>query len=131
MPVIPSRLLNIALFITELAGVCINNNTGVSSIDAVLYQMGQLCGQSGIVPTSHPFLKSSVEGAKRMLAGPVQSKEPLSIDLVQPIADAMLEVVLFPISAFYLFCWLVLMVLFVLTKLRILARMQWSFSGNF
>ena len=44
---------------------------------------------AGIVdcPTSHPLVKSSLEGARRKLARPVQPKEPLSVDTVCRIAD--------------------------------------------
>ncbi|XP_015749795.1 PREDICTED: uncharacterized protein LOC107329637 [Acropora digitifera] len=38
-------------------------------------------------PTSHPLVKSSLEGARRKLARPVQPKEPLSVDTVCGIAD--------------------------------------------
>ena len=43
----------------------------------------------GIVecPTSHPLVKSSLEGATRKLARPVQPKEPLSVNTVCRIAD--------------------------------------------
>ena len=43
----------------------------------------------GIVecPTSHPLVKSSLEGATRKLALPVQPKEPLSVNTVCRIAD--------------------------------------------
>lgn len=36
--------------------------------------------------TSHAFVKSSVEGAKRKLVRPVQPSEPLSADTVQAMA---------------------------------------------
>ena len=38
-------------------------------------------------PTSHPLVKSSLEGATRKLARPVQPKEPLSVNTVCRIAD--------------------------------------------
>ena len=38
-------------------------------------------------PTGHPHVKSSLEGARRKLARPVQPKEPLSVDTVARIAD--------------------------------------------
>ena len=39
-----------------------------------------------VCPTSHPLVKSSLEGARRKLARPVQPKEPLSVDTVLRIA---------------------------------------------
>ena len=37
-------------------------------------------------PSDHPLLKSSVEGARKILARPIQPKEPLPFSLVQKIA---------------------------------------------
>ena len=44
---------------------------------------------AGIVecPTGHPLVKSSLEGARRKLARPVQPKEPLSVDTVLRITE--------------------------------------------
>ena len=36
-----------------------------------------------ICPTGYPLVKSSLESAKRKLAHPVRTKEPLSVDTVQ------------------------------------------------
>ena len=87
--VIPAKPLHVALFISELTVISISNNTGISCIESVVY--GIKWGQSlaGIVdcPTSHPLVKSSLEGARRKLARPVQPKEPLSVDTVCRIAD--------------------------------------------
>ena len=60
-----------------------------SSIESVLYGIKWGHSLAGIVdcPTSHPLVKSSLEGARRKLARPVQPKEPLSVDTVCGIAD--------------------------------------------
>ena len=86
--VIPAKPLHIALFISELAVISVRNNTGISSIESVLYGIKWGHSLAGIVecPTSHPLVKSSLEGARR-LARPVQPKEPLSVDTVCRIAD--------------------------------------------
>ena len=89
VPVIPAKPLHIALFITELTNVCLENNTGVSSIEAVVYGIKWAHSMAGleICPANHPLVKSSLEGAKRKLARPVRPKEPLSVDTVQAIAE--------------------------------------------
>ena len=75
--VIPAKPLHVALFISELTVISVSNNTGISH------------SLAGIVecPTSHPLVKSSLKGARRKLACPVQPKEPLSVDTVCRIAD--------------------------------------------
>ena len=77
------------LFISELTVISISNNTGISSIESVVYGIKWGHSLAGIVdcPTSHPLVKSSLEGARRKLARPVQPKEPLSVDPVCRIAD--------------------------------------------
>ena len=89
VPVIPAKPLHIALFISELASICVANSTGVSSVEAVVYGIKWAHSMTGldICPVSHPLVKSSLEGAKRKLARPVQPKEPLSVDTDQAIAD--------------------------------------------
>ena len=87
--VIPAKPLHVALFISELTVISVSNNTGISSIESVLYGIKWGHSLAGIVdcPTSHPLVKSSLEGARRKLARPVQPKEPLSVDTVCRIAD--------------------------------------------
>ena len=62
---------------TGVPVISVSNNTGISH------------SLAGIVecPTSHPLVKSSLKGARRKLACPVQPKEPLSVDTVCRIAD--------------------------------------------
>ena len=87
--VIPAKPLHIALFISELTAVSISNNTGISPIQSVVYSIKWGHSLAGIVecPTGHPLVKSSLEGARRKLARPVQPKEPLSVDTVLRIAE--------------------------------------------
>ena len=89
VPVIPAKPLHIALFISELTAVSISNNTGISPIESVVYGIKWGHSLAGIVecPTGHPLVKSSLEGARRKLARPVQPKEPLSVDTVLRIAE--------------------------------------------
>ena len=89
VPVIPAKPLHIALFISELTAVSISNNTGISPIESVVYGIKWGHSLASIVecPTGHPFVKSSLEGARRKLARPVQPKEPLSVDTVLRIAE--------------------------------------------
>lgn len=71
--VIPAKPLHVALFISELTVISVSNNTGISSIESVLYGIKWGHSLAGIVdcPTSHPLVKSSLEGARRKLARPV------------------------------------------------------------
>ena len=87
--VIPAKPLHVALFISELTVISISNNTGISCIESVVYGIKWGHSLAGIVDclTSHPLVKSSLEGARRKLARPVQPKEPLSVDTVCRIAD--------------------------------------------
>ena len=75
--VIPAKPRHVAPLISELTVISVSNNTGISS------------SLAGIVDclTSHPLVKSSLEGARRDPARPVQPKEPLSVDTVSRIAD--------------------------------------------
>ena len=87
--VIPAKPLHVALFISELTVISVSNNTGISSIESVLYGIKWGHSLAGIVdcPTSHPLVKSSLEGARRKFAHSVQPKGPLSVDTVCEIAD--------------------------------------------
>ena len=87
--IIPAKPLHVALFISELTVISVNNNTGISSIESVLYGIKWAHSLAGIVEcsTSHPLVKSSLEDARRKFARPVQPKEPLSVDTVCKIAD--------------------------------------------
>ena len=86
--VIPAKPLHIALFISELVKNSVKNDTGISPIECVVYSIRWGHNLAGIeeCPTSHPLVKSSLEGARRKLARPVQPKEPLSVDTVLRIA---------------------------------------------
>ena len=83
--VIPAKPLYVALFISELTVISVSNNTGISSIESVLYGIKWAHGLAGIVecPTSNSLVKSSLEGARRKLARPVQPKEPLSVAFIR------------------------------------------------
>ena len=87
--VIPAKPLHVALFIRELPVISVSNNTGISSIGSVLYGIKWGHSLAGIAdcPNSHPLVKSSLEGARRKFARPVQPKEPLSVVTVCRIAD--------------------------------------------
>ena len=76
--------MHVALFISELTVISVSNNTGISSIESVLYGIKWGHSLAGIVdcPTSHSLVKSSLEGARRKFTRPVQPKEPLSVDTV-------------------------------------------------
>ena len=56
---------------------------------SVLYGIKWAHSLAGIVecPISHPLVKSSLKGARRKFARPVQFKEPLCVDTVFRIAD--------------------------------------------
>ena len=62
--VIPAKPLLFALFISELTVISVSNNTGISSIESVLYGIKWAHSLARIVecPTSHPLVKSSLEG---------------------------------------------------------------------
>ena len=108
--IIPAKPLYVALFISELTEISVSYNTGISSIESVLYGIKWCHNLGGIVEsptTGHPLVKSSLEGARRKLARPVQPKEPLSIDTVSRItghyiSSSSLAVIRF---LFYYFSW--------------------------
>ena len=81
--------MHAALFISELTKISVTSNTGISPIESVVYSIQWGHNLAGIeeCPTSHPLVKSSLEGARRHLARPIQPKEPLSVDTVLRIAD--------------------------------------------
>ena len=83
-PLFRQNLLHIALFISELANCSSENNVGVSSIESAVYAIRWGHAMAGIeaCPFSHPLVKFALEGAKRRLARPVQTKEPLSVSTV-------------------------------------------------
>jgi len=89
VPLIPAKPLHIALFITELTNACLENNTGVSPLEAVVYGIKWVHAIAGleIYRANHLLVKSSLEGAKRKLALPLRPKEPLSVDTVQAIGE--------------------------------------------
>ena len=88
VPVIPAKPLHIALFISDLAKRSSENNIGISSIESAVYAIKWGHAMAGIeaCPVSHSLVKLALEGAKRRLARPVQSMEPLSVSTVQAIA---------------------------------------------
>lgn len=89
VPVIPAKLLHIALFISELTKGSVVNDNGSSYVKSVLYgiKWGHTIAGIEACPISHPLVKSALEGAKRKLARPVQPKERLSVRTVRAIAD--------------------------------------------
>ena len=70
--VLPADPLHVALFLTDLAYVAVEKGTGISSLDAVTYSIAWVHKLAGLEvrPTEHPLVKSTLEGAKRMLAKP-------------------------------------------------------------
>ena len=82
--VIPAKPLHIALFISELVKNSVKNDTGISPIECVVYSIrwGHNLADIEESPTGHPFVKSSLEGARRKLARPVQPQDHLSVDTV-------------------------------------------------
>ena len=120
--VIPAKPLHVALFISELTVISVSNNTGISSIESVLYGIKWGHSLAGIVdyPSSHPFDKSSLEGARRKLARPVQPKELIIIFLA----------VLSLSFVFFSFSWLASLGFFVWMKFVICLLMMSLFAVN-
>ena len=89
VPVIPAKPLHVALFVSELHKASVANNTGFSTIQSVIYSIKWAHNLAGIedCPTGHRLVKSSLEGARRILARPVQPKKPLQLDTVEKIAE--------------------------------------------
>ena len=105
--VIPAKPLHIALFITQLTNICLANNTGVSPIKAVVYDINWAHSMTGleICSANHPLVKSSRKGAKRTLARPVCPKELLSVSTrCRQLPNFMFQVVLFPLFVFSSYC---------------------------
>ena len=129
--VIPAKALHVALFISELTVISVSNNTGISSIESVLYGIKWGHSLAGIVdcPTSHPIVKPSLEGARRKLAGPVQPKEPLSVDIVFRIADHYISSSSLAVIRF-LFSWLASLAFSVWTKFVIFLLRMSLFAVN-
>ena len=129
--VIPAKPLHVALFISELTVISVSNNTGISSIESVLYGIKWGHSLAGIVdcPTSHPLVKPSLEGARRKLAGPVQTKEPLSVDIVCRIADHYISSSSLTVIRF-LFSWLASLGFSVWTKFVICLLRMSLFAVN-
>ena len=102
------------MHVSELTVISVSNNTGISSIESVPYGIKWGHSLAGIVdgPTSHPLVKSSLEGATRKLARPVQPKEPLSVDTVCRITDHYIS----SSSLFFSFSWLASLGFSVWTK---------------
>ena len=57
VPVIPAKPLHIALFTTELTSFCLENNTGVFPMEAVVYGIKWAHAMAGleICPANHPL----------------------------------------------------------------------------
>lgn len=87
--VIPAEPVHIALFLTELCNSAKSKDLGFSSLVGVVYSIAwvhKLGGYSNL-PTEHPLVKGTLEGAKRSLSKPLKPKEPLSLELIQDIAS--------------------------------------------
>lgn len=62
----------------------------MAALDAVFYSIAwwhRLAGLQ-VCPTNHPLVKGTLEGARHMLARPMCSKEPLSLELIERTTDA-------------------------------------------
>jgi len=88
VPIIPTKPLHIAFFISELAKHSSENNIGISSIESAVYAIKWGHAMAGIeaCTVSHPLVKLALEGTERRLARPVQPQEPLSVSTIQVIA---------------------------------------------
>ncbi|KXJ10028.1 Integrase/recombinase xerD-like [Exaiptasia diaphana] len=88
--VIPAEPIHIALYLTELAYSAKEKGTGVSGLDTAVYSLAWAHRLAGLqtCPTDHPLVKGTLEGAKRMLARPLNRKEPLTLELVERITAA-------------------------------------------
>ena len=86
--VFPAHLLHISLYLTHLCREAERKGTSVAVLESAMYSIRwahQLAGLDGC-PTDHPFVKSTLEGARRRLARPVQPKDPLRLETVREIA---------------------------------------------
>jgi len=80
--VFPAHPLHISLYLTHLCREAERKGTSVAVLESAMYSIRwthQLAGLDAC-PTDHPFVKSTLEGARRRLARPVQPKDPLRLE---------------------------------------------------
>ncbi|XP_068706852.1 uncharacterized protein [Montipora foliosa] len=89
VPVIPAEPLHVAWFLTDLRNSARKNSVGFSSSEGAVYSIACVHRLAGfhLSPADQPFVKSTLEGARRSLEKPIRPKEPLSLELVQRVAS--------------------------------------------
>lgn len=85
-PALPAIPLQIALYLTGLVDRAIQQGHFVSVIESSTNSIRRGHRLAGFDPTKeHPLVKDFVDSARRKLARPVQSKQPLSHDVIADI----------------------------------------------
>ena len=80
--VFPAHPLHVSLYLTHLCREAECKRTSVAVLESAMYSIRWAHQLAGLVecPTDHPFVKSTLEGARRRLARPVQPKDPLRLE---------------------------------------------------
>ena len=87
--VFPAHPLHMSLYLTHLCREAEGKGTSAAVLESTMYSnrwAHQLAGLDAC-PPDHPFVRSTLEGARRRLARPVQPKDPLRWETVREIAQ--------------------------------------------
>ena len=85
LPVFPAQVHHVALYLQHLAESLESKAAAEEAVNALAW-VHSLSGVES--PSSNPFVRATLEGIQRMLARPVQKKEPITSQmLVELVAD--------------------------------------------
>ena len=83
---IPARPHEVALYLQHLA----DESGSKSAVEEICHALAWVHSTAGLAsPSSHPFVKATLEGLQRSLAKPVVKKEPITLEMLEAmVSDA-------------------------------------------
>lgn len=84
----PAQLSHVSLYLTSLIEGAVISSKTKQCVEIAYYSIQWMHGLAGLPsPTCHPFVKSIVESAKRLLGKPVTKKKPVTASIIQKLVE--------------------------------------------
>ena len=84
LPVFPAQAQHVSLCLQHLAGTLESNSAAEEAVNAI----GWVHNLAGVVsPAGSPFIRATLEGIQRMLACPVEKKQPITSKMLAEVVE--------------------------------------------
>ena len=81
---VPAKPHEVALYLQHLA----EESGSKSAVEEACHALAWVHSTAGLAsPSSHPFVKATLEGFQRSLAKPVVKKEPITLEMLKAMVD--------------------------------------------